>query len=83
MMICCVNSTYKIYGIKRIADEFEIQDFISNYFVDESVITYKDLLKWSSRLEEIQEYFDLIEIGTNEDKKQLKNNVRFLWDIME
>jgi hypothetical protein len=78
-----VNTTFKIYGIKRIADEMEIQNFISDYFIDESEISYKDLLKWGSRLEEIQEYFDLIEKGANEDKKLLKNNVKFLGDILE
>jgi hypothetical protein len=75
MLISCINSTYKIYGIKQEADENETQDFLSNYFIDESQVTVLQLVKWCAKVPEIAEFVDLIERDPVNPKRHEDVNV--------
>lgn len=60
MLTCSISSTYKIFSISYEVNDEEITKFVGNSFNDESSVNITQFIKWTSRSQEIIDYFTMI-----------------------
>ncbi len=45
LVICCLNSTFKIYGANPKIDHEEVISFINSYFAEDTLISLERIIK--------------------------------------
>ena len=87
MFISVCNSTYKIFLLNASANEEEISKFLNSHFSEDARINisqmlkyfyfflYFDLLRWSTKIDEIREFFSIIQKDFPPLKKNSKNKL--------
>lgn len=57
MLINACNATYKIYALSITVSNSAVEQFLDQYFTQESQVTYQQLIRWALRVPEIGKYF--------------------------
>ncbi|KAL4497254.1 hypothetical protein ABPG72_011189 [Tetrahymena utriculariae] len=76
MLISCANATLKIVKQNLEIKEDEINEFLNNYFSDDSKIDTNQLIKWCSKVPEIIKFLTIIEQKSPETKKPYENLIK-------